>query len=188
VPDPQGQSGGPEGPAAKARVLLTSKERNCAYRPTRPGDPFCWSGGSSPDPQGRNLVHRVPLHIHSSRFEIGPLRLTGNLLCSLRKCGRPEAFNRIEGETLLQKTGGESTLLVFPNDSERLCAGICTHKAGNAWILPTLTLPCRRLERQPTLRRNRAASGRIAFCAGLARAAWDRSTWPIMRGKKSKLP
>src|SRR5260370_41836026 len=52
APDPQGQSGDPEGPAAKARVLLTSKERNCAYRQTHPGDPFCWSTGSVLDPQG----------------------------------------------------------------------------------------------------------------------------------------
>jgi len=52
VPDPQDQSGDPEGSAVKARVLLTSKERNCAYRPTHPEDPFCWSTGSSPDPQG----------------------------------------------------------------------------------------------------------------------------------------
>src|SRR5258708_23353865 len=53
VPDPQGQSGDPEGPAVKARVSLTSKERICAYRQTHPGDSFCWSTGSSPDPQGQ---------------------------------------------------------------------------------------------------------------------------------------
>src|SRR5258708_23180137 len=61
VPDPLGQSGGPEGPAVKARGLLTSKERNCAYRPTHPKGPFCWSTGSYLGPQGQNLVHRVKL-------------------------------------------------------------------------------------------------------------------------------
>src|SRR5258708_31764166 len=59
VPDPQGQSGGPEGPAAKAWGLLTLKDCNCAYSPTQPGDPFSWSKGSLPDPQGHKLVHRV---------------------------------------------------------------------------------------------------------------------------------
>src|SRR5258708_30876074 len=59
VPDPQGQSGDPEGPAVKTWSLLTSNATGCAYRPTRPGDPFCWSTGSKPGPQGRNLVHRV---------------------------------------------------------------------------------------------------------------------------------
>jgi hypothetical protein len=70
-PDPQGQSGGPEGPAAKARVLLTSKQRNCAYRQTRPGGPFWWSRGWQGGPQGRNLVHRVRLPQRC--FRIRPL-------------------------------------------------------------------------------------------------------------------
>jgi hypothetical protein len=54
VPDPQGQSRGPEGPAIKPWGRLTSKLRNCAYRPTHPGEPvllvhrvFTWSTGSS---------------------------------------------------------------------------------------------------------------------------------------------
>src|SRR5258708_3053909 len=51
-PDPQGQSGDPEGPAVKAWRILTPKDADCAYRPTRPGDPFCWSRGSLPGPQG----------------------------------------------------------------------------------------------------------------------------------------
>src|SRR5258708_30130683 len=41
APDPQGQSGDPEGPAVKTWSLLTSKDTGCAYRTTRPGDPFC---------------------------------------------------------------------------------------------------------------------------------------------------
>src|SRR5258708_1203030 len=61
VPDPQGQIGDPEGPAVRTWSLLTSNATDCAYRPTRPGDPFCWSRGSSPAPQRQNLVQRVPL-------------------------------------------------------------------------------------------------------------------------------
>src|SRR5258708_2903913 len=56
VPDPQGQSGGPEGPAVKAWGLLASKATNCAYRPTHPGDPFCWSRETLPGPQGQARV------------------------------------------------------------------------------------------------------------------------------------
>src|ERR1700687_1142634 len=73
-PDPQGQSGGPEGPAVKAWGLLTSKDNDCACRPTRPGDPFCWSTGEIPDPQGRKLVHRVNLHSFIREFSAGSER------------------------------------------------------------------------------------------------------------------
>jgi hypothetical protein len=64
VPDPQGQSGGPEGPAVKPRGLLTSKQRNCAYRKPTLETRFV-------GPEGGKVVHRVETWSTGSRYRNG---------------------------------------------------------------------------------------------------------------------